>query len=89
MPRYAGPPPEPYVPPDDVDPRYEFGGPLPEGPPPSKRGPAKTLGVLLILFVIIFAGLAASIIISIETGNDYPRAPRIEQVDDPARCGPE
>jgi hypothetical protein len=80
---------EPPPPPPDADPRYEFGGPLPSGPPPSKGRAARGLGLLLALFLVAFCVIGASIIIAVENANDVPRAPRLEQVDDPAREGPE
>lgn len=76
---------DPPPPPDDEVRAY--GGALPSGPPPGRGRPPRALGALLVLFVIIFCGMGAAIIIAVENANDVPRAPSIEQVDDPSRPG--
>jgi hypothetical protein len=74
-----------HVPDDEV---RAYGGPLPAGPPPSKGRPPRALGALLVLFVLVFCGMGAAIIIAVENANDAPpRAVQLEQVDDPDRPG--
>jgi hypothetical protein len=78
---------EPPPPPDDL-PQGAYMRPPADWAPPSKGRAHRSLGgLLLVLFVAIFAGLAAAIIIAVENGNDVPRPPRVEQVDDPSRPG--